>query len=112
MINKFTVKLKQLGGSMIQTSSFGFNNLEVKLTDKVKDGVIWFKDPKTELQPSRLIEENSLNTEEIAIFTRLKEDLLKSELSREQKILLKKQDLKDIEPSKKSLGLLLNIYCK
>ena len=112
MINRSTVKLKQSGGSMIQTSSFGINSAEVKLTDKVKKGIIWFKDPKTELLPSRLIEENSLNKEEIAIFTRLKEDLLKLELTKEQKILLRKQDLKDVEPSKKSLGLLLNVYCK
>lgn len=55
MISKQTVKLKQLGGSMIQTSSFGYNANDIKLNDKVKDGIIWFKNPKEQLQPARLL---------------------------------------------------------
>lgn len=55
-ITKKTVKLKQLGGAMIQLSNFGWMNNEsnIKLDDTVKDGIIWFKSPSSELKPARL----------------------------------------------------------
>ncbi len=55
MVTRDTVKLKQLGGAMIQMSNFGYIASEVNLNDKVKDGIIWFKNPKEELQPARLV---------------------------------------------------------
>lgn len=55
-ITKKTVKLKQLGGAMIQLSNFGWITSEanIKLDDTVKDGIIWFKSPNSELNPARL----------------------------------------------------------
>lgn len=51
IITKSTVKLKQSGASLIQLSDLGFVGTEVKLTDPVKNGIIWLKNPKERLQP-------------------------------------------------------------
>lgn len=51
LVTKKTVKLKQTGGALIQLSDLGFIGSEQKLSDKVKNGIIWFKDPKKRLEP-------------------------------------------------------------
>ncbi len=51
VITKKTVKLKQSGGALIQLSDLGFIASEVNLSDKVKNGIIWFKDPSDRLSP-------------------------------------------------------------
>lgn len=56
LVTKKTVKLKQQGASLIQLSDLGFLGSEVKLSDKVKDGIVWFKDPTERLQPMHVKE--------------------------------------------------------
>jgi len=56
LVTKKTVKLKQQGASLIQLSDLGFLGSEVKLNDKVKDGIVWFKDPTERLQPMHIKE--------------------------------------------------------
>lgn len=113
MITKKTTKLKQNGGSMIQTSSFGYSSDDIKLSDPVKGGIIWFKNPSEELQPSRLIEKNSLNKEEISIFVELREDLLNSKkLSKEQIELMKDLNINELSQTQENLGKLIEIHCK
>lgn len=56
MLTKKSVKLKQLGGALIQTSSFGFIGTTVSLNDNVKNGIVWFKNPKEELQAARILD--------------------------------------------------------
>lgn len=51
IVTKRTVKLKQPGGALIQLSDLGMIASETKLSDKVKNGIIWFKDPATKLNP-------------------------------------------------------------
>ena len=62
--NKKTVKLKQSGAALIQMADLGFIGSKVKLTDKVKDGIIWFKDPTTRLEPMN-IKEGKVNPAQI-----------------------------------------------
>lgn len=57
MITKSAIKLKQLGGALIQTSDLGFVGAEINLSDKVRDGIIWLKDPKEYLKPMWINEE-------------------------------------------------------
>ena len=52
MTRTAAVKLTQLGASLIQMSDFGFTG--VAGTD-VNTSIIWFKDPSTELLPTRLV---------------------------------------------------------
>ena len=54
IITKKTVKLKQSGGALVQLSDLGFIATETSLTDKVKNGIIWFKDPRERLQPMHI----------------------------------------------------------
>ena len=48
---KKAVRLEQQGAALIQLSDLGFIGSEVKLNDKVKNGIIWFKDPTERLSP-------------------------------------------------------------
>lgn len=57
MLTKSTVKLKQLGAALIQMSDFGFVGSEINLSAKVKDGIIWFKDPREKLKPMHITAE-------------------------------------------------------
>jgi hypothetical protein len=54
VVTKKTVKLKQLGGALVQLSDLGFVATETKLSDKVKNGIIWFKDPRERLNPMHI----------------------------------------------------------
>ena len=56
-ILKSTVKLKQLGSANIQMSAFGATDEQTKLSDSVKNGIIWFKKPSEGLKPMGLEEE-------------------------------------------------------
>ena len=56
LVTKKTVKLKQTGGALIQLSDLGFIGSEQKLSDKVKNGIIWFSDPKKRLEPMSIKE--------------------------------------------------------
>jgi len=114
-ITKTTVKQKQLGGSMIYTSSFGFESLgeSVKLSDKlVKDEIFWFKKPNEELNPARLVENTTLNSKENSIFVELQKDLTEVELTKEQQDLLEGKNIKELEPTTDNLGLLIKVHCK
>lgn len=51
LITKTAIKLKQLGGALIQISDLGFTGVEVDLNSKVKDGIIWLKNPMDRLKP-------------------------------------------------------------
>ena len=51
MTRTAAVKLKQLGASLIQMSDFGFTGVA---GNDVNTSIIWFKDPSTELVPTRL----------------------------------------------------------
>ena len=53
-ILKSVVKLKQLGSANVQMSAFGTSDQDVSITDDVKNGIIWFKDPKEGLKPMQL----------------------------------------------------------
>lgn len=53
---KKTVKMKQLGGGLIQLSDFGLLGKEVNLSDEVKDDIIWLKNPKEALKSMTLEE--------------------------------------------------------
>lgn len=54
-VAKKTIKLKQLGGAMIQMSSFGTIAETISITDKIKNGIAWIKDDITEgLKPMQL----------------------------------------------------------
>ena len=54
VITKSAVKLEQLGGAFVQLSNLGFVGVEISLKDQaVKDGIIWLKNPKEQLQPMR-----------------------------------------------------------
>ena len=54
-VEKKTVKLKQLGGAMIQMSSFGTLADTISISSKVKNGIVWLKDDVTEgLKPMQL----------------------------------------------------------
>jgi len=65
MLTKKSVKLKQLGGAMVQLSDFGFVGTEVDMDSKVKDGIVWLKDPKERLQPMRIDEEGVVHPAQI-----------------------------------------------
>jgi hypothetical protein len=54
MVTNKTVRLKQPGGALVQLSDLGFIGKEVKVTDKVKNGIIWFKDPSEKLKPMHM----------------------------------------------------------
>lgn len=56
-IKKKTIKLKQLGGAMVQMSSFGVITDSMTIDGKVKDGIIWFKDVRDGLKPMQLKED-------------------------------------------------------
>jgi len=112
-VTRSAVKQKQPGGSMIYTSNFGMENTTVKLSDKiVKEGIIWFKKPSEELTPARIIENNTLDSEENSIFVELQKELEGKELTAEQKELLGEKVLKEMESNKENLGLLIKIHCK
>jgi len=51
MTRNSTVKLKQLGASLIQMSDFGFVGVE---GEDVNTSIIWFKDPTEDLLPTRI----------------------------------------------------------
>lgn len=56
LTTKKTVKLKQLGGALVQLSDLGFIGTETKLSDPIKNNIIWFKDPTTKLKPMHIEE--------------------------------------------------------
>jgi len=51
MNTKASVKLKQAGGAFIQLSNFGLVGKEVSLSDKIKNSIVWLKNPAEELLP-------------------------------------------------------------
>lgn len=53
-VRKKTIKLKQLGGAMVQMSGFGVLNDTISISGKVKDGIIWLKDVRDGLKPMQL----------------------------------------------------------
>ena len=57
-IAKKTIKLKQLGGSMVQMSGFGTLTDTMSIGGKVKDGIIWLKDVRQGLKPMQLSKED------------------------------------------------------
>jgi len=65
MLTKEAVKLKQLGGAMVQLSDFGFTGVEVDMDSTVKDGIVWLKDPSEKLQPMRIDEEGVVHPAQI-----------------------------------------------
>lgn len=71
LTTKKTVKLKQPGGAMIQLSDFGFIGTSTVITDKVKDGIIWFKDPTERLKPMHATEEGIKPAQILMPFTKL-----------------------------------------
>ncbi len=54
IVTKKTVKLKQLGGAFVQLSDLGFVATETKLSDQIKNGIIWFKNPSERLKPMHI----------------------------------------------------------
>lgn len=66
LVTKKTVKLKQTGGALIQLSDLGFIGSEQKLSDKVKNGIIWFKDPTKRLEPMS-VKEGAVKSAQILI---------------------------------------------
>tara|TARA_R110000796_G_scaffold43634_3_gene107181 strand:- start:25831 stop:41877 length:16047 start_codon:yes stop_codon:yes gene_type:complete len=67
MLTTKAVKLKQMGGSMVQLSNFGMVGTEIDLTKKVKDGVIWLKKPDTELQPMHFDAEGKVRPAQVLL---------------------------------------------
>ena len=67
ILTKKAVRMEQQGGAFIQMSNFGFVGAEVDLTKAVKDNIIWFKDPKEELQPMSMEENGKVKPAQILL---------------------------------------------
>lgn len=66
LLTKKAIKLKQLGGALIQLSDFGLVGTEVNLDSEVKNNIIWLKNPKEKLQPMS-IKEETVNAAQVLI---------------------------------------------
>lgn len=105
LYTKSTVKLKQLGGAMIQLSDFGFVGLEVDINNKaVKDGIIFLKPQEELLKPMR-VEEGVVKPAQVLLpYTALLELLEKKFPGKSYKD-LNPQEIKDSIDVSALLGL-------